>query len=183
MATWEYEMAHQNQHADKQAAERSIEEATRKMGEQTNRATGAAVDVAERAAHANAQLLQNGMETAHQLWRCSADLTSSFAHRSAEQFGRTLGVGGKEAEASTERSSYAVTAIVQSSQSLNDGYRKVSEEWFKLARTQMERAFEHFDRALRSRSPQELAEAFRDQLEGLITIHPTDRSSIAANGR
>jgi phasin family protein len=161
-----------NQHSNKQTVDRSIEEATRRMSEQANRATGITADIAEQTARANVHLLQNGVETARQLWQCGTDMTSSFASRTAEQFGRSLGLAGNEAEAATGRSSQAVAAIVQSSQPLNDGYRKVSEEWFKLARSGMERAFDHLDEAWRSRNPQELAaiqtEALRDHLESLV---------------
>jgi hypothetical protein len=161
-----------NQHFNKQAVDRSIEEAASRMSDQANRAANITADMAEQTARANAQLLQNGMETARQFWQCGSDLTASLAKRSAEQFGRSLGLAGHETEATTERSSQAVAAIMQSSQSLQHGYRQVSEEWFKFARTQMERTLEHFEQALRSRSPQELAavqtEALRDDLEGLV---------------
>jgi hypothetical protein len=165
-------MANQQQQFNKQAADRSVEEAARKMSEQANRATNITADMAEQTARANAQLLQSSMETARQLWQCGTDMTSSLASRSAEQFGRSLGLAGGETEATAERSSQAVAAIMQSSQSLHQGYRQVSEEWIKFARTRMERTLEHLDRALRSRSPQELAavqaEALRDHLESWV---------------
>jgi hypothetical protein len=161
-----------NQHSNKQTADRFVEEATRRMSEQANRATGITADIAEQTARANAQLLHNGMETVQQLWQCGTDMTSSLASRTAEHFGRSIGLAGDEAEATAGRSSQALTAIMQSSQPLNQGYRKVSEEWFKFARSGMERVFEHLDQAWRSRSPQELAaiqtEALRDHLESLV---------------
>ena len=71
-----------------------------------------------------------------------------------------------------QQASRNVSAIAQTSQALNEGVRKASDEWFKFARTRIERAFEHFDKAARSRTPQELVavqtEAVRDTLESML---------------
>src|SRR5262245_65016804 len=113
---------------------------------------------------------ESGMETVRHLWQSTDELTSSFANRSTDQFGRAIGVAGGETEATAQQSSHNLTAIMQSSQSLNEGFRKASDEWFKFVRTRTERTFEHFEKAFRNRSPQELAavqtEALRDHLEG-----------------
>ena len=80
-----------------------------------------------------------------------------------------------------------LSAIVQTSQALNEGVRKVSDEWFKFARARIECAFEHVDKAMRSRTPQELAvvqtEAVRDNLEGILqsTQHIAELSQQTAN--
>jgi hypothetical protein len=51
--------------------------------------------------------------------------------------------------------------IMQASQALNEGVRKVSDEWFKFARARIERAFEHVEAAIQ-------IEAARDNLEGML---------------
>jgi phasin family protein len=89
-----------------------------------------------------------------------------------DQFGRALGVASGETEATAQQSSRNLAAVMQTSQALNEGFRKVSDEWFKFVRTRMERTFVNLEKALRSRSPQELAavqtEALRDHLEDLV---------------
>jgi Phasin protein len=161
-----------NPHPNKQTVDQSVQEATRKISEQTSRTTRDMAEMGEHTARTNVELLQSGMETARHLWQSSTDLSSSLATRTAEQLGRSLGLAGDETGAITERSSQNLAAIMQSTQSLNEGLCKVSDEWFKFVRVRMERTFEHAEKALRSRSPQELAavqtEAFRDHLEGLV---------------
>ncbi len=120
----------------------------------------------------NAALVLHGnMETARHIWESSAELTSSLAKRTTDQFGRALGLAGGETDTTAHQASRNLSAIVQTSQALNEGVRKVSDEWFKFARARIERAFEHVDKAMRSRTPQELAaiqtEAVRDNLEGM----------------
>ena len=86
--------------------------------------------------------------------------------------GRALGLAGGKTDVTAEQASRNLSAIIQTSQALNEGVRKVSDEWFKFARARIERAFEHVDKAMRSRTPQELAaiqtEAVRDNLEGML---------------
>jgi len=150
----------------------SADQAERKIAEEANRATRNIADFSEHAARTNVDMIQGGMETARHLWQSTAELTSSIASRATDQFGRALGLAGGETEATAQQSSRNLTAIMQSSHSLNDGFRKVSDEWFKFARTRVERTFEHVEKALRSRSPQELVavqtEALRDHLEGFV---------------
>jgi phasin family protein len=152
--------------------ESSAEQAERKLGEEATHATRNIADFNERATRTNVDMLQSGMETARHIWESSAELTSSLAKRSTDQFGRALGLAGGETDATAQQASRNLSAILQISQALNEGVRKVSDEWFKFARARIERAFEHVDRAIRSRTPQELAaiqtEAVRDNLEGML---------------
>src|SRR5262245_10327351 len=152
--------------------ESSTEQAERKIADETNRVTRNVADFGEHAARTNVDMIQGGMETARHFWQSTAELTSSIASRATDQFGRALGAAGGETEATAQQSSRNLTAIMQSSHSLNEGFRKVSDEWFKFVRTRMERTFEHTDKVLRSRSPQEFAaaqtEAMRDHLEALV---------------
>ena len=143
-----------------------------KVEEEATRATRDIADFNKRAARTNVDMLQSGMETARHIWESSAELTSSLAKRSTDQFGRALGLAGGETDVTPEQASGNLSAIMQISQALNEGVRKVSDEWFKFARARIERAFEHVDKAMRSRTPQELAaiqtEAVRDNLESML---------------
>jgi len=152
--------------------ESSGDQVERKMAEEANRVTRNIADFGEHAARTNVDMIQGGMETVRHLWQSSAELTSSLADRATDQFGRALGIAGGEADATAQQSSRNLSAVMQSSQSLNEGFRKVSDEWFRFARGRMERAFEHVEKAWRSRTAQELAavqtEALRDHFEGLV---------------
>ncbi len=152
--------------------EASTEQVEHKMGEEATRATRNIADFSERAARSNVDMLHSNMETARHIWESSAELTSSLAKRTTDQFGRALGLAGGETDATAHQASRNLSAILQTSQALNDGVRKVSDEWFKFARARMERAFEHVDKAMRSRTPQELAaiqtEVVRDNLESML---------------
>jgi hypothetical protein len=112
------------------------------------------------------------METVRHLWQSTAELTSSLANRATDQFGRALGVGGGETEATSLQPFRNLTAVMQSSQSLNEGFRKSSDEWVKFVRTRVERTLGHIESAFHSRNPRELAavqtEALRDHLEDLV---------------
>jgi phasin family protein len=149
--------------------EASAEQVEHKAGEEAARATRNIAGFNERAARTNVDMLQSGMETARHIWESSAELTSSLAKRSTDQFGRAP---SGETDGTAQQASRNFSAIMQTSQALNEGVRKVSDEWFKFARTRIERAFEHVDKAMRSRTPQELAmvqtEAVRDNLEGML---------------
>lgn len=161
------------------------EQSERKLGEEATHATHNIADHAtrniadftERATRTNVDMLQSGMETARHIWASSAELTSSLAKRSTDQLGRALGLAGGDTDATAQQTSRNISAIMHTSQALNEGLCKVSDEWFKFARTKLERAFEHVDKAMRSRTPQELAaiqtEAVRDNLEGML--HSTQR--------
>jgi hypothetical protein len=152
--------------------ESTTEQATGKVTEEATRATRNVADFSERAARTNLDMFQSGMETARHVWEASAELTSSFTRRTTDELGRALGLAGGETEETAQRASRNVSAIAQTSQTLNEGVRKASDEWFKFARTRIERAFEHFDKAARSRTPQELVaiqtEAIRDTLESML---------------
>ncbi len=152
--------------------ESSAEQVEHKVGEEASRATRSIADFTDRTARTNVDMLQSGMETARHIWQSSAELTSSLAKRSTDQFGRAVGLAGGETDATAQQASRNLSAIMQTSQALNEGVRKVSDEWFKFARARLERAFEHVDKAMRSRTPQELAaiqtEAVRDNLEGML---------------
>ena len=65
-----------------------------KVEEEATRATRDIADFNKRAARTNVDMLQSGMETARHIWESSAELTSSLAKRSTDQFGRALGLAG-----------------------------------------------------------------------------------------
>jgi phasin family protein len=156
-----------NSRHQERSFESSAAQVEYKVGEEATRATRDIADFNKRAARTNVDMLRSGMETARHLG-VEAELTSSLAKRSTDQFGRALGL----ADVTPEQASRNLSAIMQISQALNEGVRKVSDEWFKFARARIERAFEHVDKAMRSRTPQELAaiqtEAVRDNLESML---------------
>jgi phasin family protein len=161
-----------NPRQQERSFESSAEQVEHKVAEEATRASRNVADFSERAARTNVDMLQSGMETVRHIWQSSAELTSSLAKRSTDQFGRALGLAGGESDATAQQASRNLSAIMQTSQAFNEGVRKVSDEWFKFTRARIERAFEHVDKAMRSRTPQELAaiqtEVVRENLEGML---------------
>ena len=157
------------------------------MREEATRATRNIADFSERAARTNVDMLHSNMETARHIWESSAELTSSLAKRTTDQFGRALGLAGGETDATAYQASRNLSAIVQTSQALNEGVRKVSDEWFKFARAKSSALSSTSIRQCGARTPQELAvvqtEAVRDNLEGILqsTQHIAELSQQTAN--
>ena len=125
------------------------EQSERKLGEEATHATHNIADHAtrniadftERATRTNVDMLQSGMETARHIWASSAELTSSLAKRSTDQLGRALGLAGGDTDATAQQTSRNISAIMHTSQALNEGLCKVSDEWFKFARTRTRACF------------------------------------------
>lgn|SRR5215467_13870563 len=169
------------QNQDKQNFESSIEEATRKMNQESTRATRNIADMSERAARANVEMFHDNMEMARWFWqmeiaRCfwqsTADLSSSITTRSADHFGRALGLTGDEAQMASRQSSRNLGVILQSNEHLSRGMSKISAECLVFLQSSIERWMDQWERLLRSRTPQEFAavqtDVVREQLAGAI---------------
>ncbi len=83
--------------------ESTAEQAERKVGEEATHATRNIADFNERATRTNGDMLQSGMETARHIWASSAELTSSLAKRSTDQFGRALGLAGGDTDVTASK--------------------------------------------------------------------------------
>jgi len=149
-----------------------VQEASKKMTDETNRAARRAAEVGEQTARAGADVAQRNSETFQQAWQSGSELATDLTRRSSEQFARAFGIGGEEAEKAAEQSSRNLEAIARSSNILAQGAQEVSRECFELARKAMTHNLEWFDALTRCRSPQEFVAAqskiMRDNLQDLL---------------
>ena len=104
----------------------STTEQTGKVTEEATRVTRNVADFSERAARTNIDMLQSGMETARHIWESGSELTSALGRRTTDEFGRALGLAGRETDETAQRASRNVAAIAQTSHALNEGIQKIS---------------------------------------------------------
>jgi Phasin protein len=166
-------------------AVQSAERTTRKIAEETNRASRHMTDFCERAVRANVEMLAGQAETVQQMWQSGSKLASQLTARSADQFTRAFGIAGDEPQDGTQQTSRNLVAIVQSSTVLTRGFGAISTEWFELMRKRIEYSLDQMDTLLRCRTPQSLAtaqsDAMRENLEGvIISAHRIAEISLRA---
>jgi uncharacterized NAD(P)/FAD-binding protein YdhS len=80
----ESEMANRRQ--DKQSFESTVDEATRRMNEESTRVTRNIADISERAARANIEIFHDNMDIVRRFWQSATDESSSLASRSVERW-------------------------------------------------------------------------------------------------
>jgi phasin family protein len=139
----------------------SIEDTQRRTSEraadETSRIGTAAVRSGEDVVRASANLLQQNAETLKNTWRSSLDMTTAMMERSADQFGRTLGLSGDEAEQATERSARNAEMILHSTTAASKVMRALSREYFEFMRRQFESSMDRMNELSRCRTPQDFA--------------------------
>lgn len=149
-----------------------IQEASKKMTDETSRTARRMSEAGEQTARAGADIAQRNSETLQQAWQSGSELATDLTKRSGEQFARAFGLGGEEAEKAAEQSSRNLEAIARSSNILAQGAQEVSRECFELARKTMAHNLDWFDALVRCRTPQELVAAqskmVRDNLQDLL---------------
>jgi phasin family protein len=149
-----------------------VQEAGKKITEETSRAARRMAEAGEQTARASADVAQRNSETFQHAWESGSELASDIARRSSEQLARAFGIGGEGTEKAAEQSSRNLEAIVRSGNILAQGAQEVSREYFELARKAVAHNFEWFDALARCRTPQDLVAAqskiWRDNLQDLL---------------
>jgi len=157
--------------AARQAGERTAEQATRigqTAAEQTARVGQATAQAGEEVARVGANLLKQNAETLQNAWRFGLDMTTSMMGRSTEQIGRTLGLTGDEAQEAAERSARNAQSILYSATAASKAMSGMSQEYFALARHQMEHGMERIHELWNCRTPQDLAAVQSDLLRDAV---------------
>lgn len=172
-------MAAQSAGADERDALDPIEQAARA----TDRATGGFADGArhikdattaanDQAVRVGVELLQRNAKMMQHALQCGARLAARLSERSADQFGRAIGLSGESAEDADRQSSRNFEAMLQSGAVLTEITQRLCEEWVDIARARLDRSFDRFDAFLQCRTPQEFtalySEMMRDNVETLI---------------
>jgi hypothetical protein len=169
-------MANPRQDEKMAHAYQSAQDTTRRVGEkaaeQASRMGRAAADAGEGMARAGADLLQHNAETVQNAWQSGLDMVTKMTERSTDQFARTFGLSGDEAQNAMQQSTRNVEALLQSTNVLARGIGGISREWFEFVRGRMEHNLSRMDDLMRCRTPQDFAalhsEFLRDNVEGML---------------
>ncbi len=154
--------------AARRAGERAAEQTTRigqAAADQTARVGQAAAEAGEQVARAGADMLKQNVETFQNTWRSGLEAATSVMGRSSEQFGRTLGLSGEEAQKATEateRSARNAQTLLYSGTAAARVMGGMSQEYFQMVRHQVEKNLDHMNKLLTCRTPQDFAAAQSD---------------------
>jgi hypothetical protein len=135
----------------------AAEETVKRTSEQTSHIARVATEAGQEAARTSANLFQQNAETMQNAWRLGLDMTTSIMDRSADQFGRTLGLSGNEAQQATERSARNAEMILYSTTAASTVVRGLSREYFEFVRHQFESSLDRMNDLWRCRTPQDFA--------------------------
>ena len=139
----------------------SIEDTVRRTGERTAEETSRIGRVAgesgEDIAKANANLLRQNAEAFQNAWRVGLDMMTAMMGRSADQFGRTLGVSGNEAQQATEHTARSAEMMLYSTTTASHVMRGITREYFEFMRHQFESGMARMSDLARCRTPQDVA--------------------------
>ncbi|WP_424631761.1 TIGR01841 family phasin [Bradyrhizobium sp. SYSU BS000235] len=148
----------------KQRMEEAAQEAAHRV-EQAAEQTTHAAEAGQEVARASADMLKQNVETLQTTWRSGLEAATSVMGRSGEQFGRTLGLSGEDAEKSkraTEHSARNAQALLYSGTGAAKVMGGISQEYFQMVQHQAERSLEHINRLLTCRTPQDFVAAQSD---------------------
>ncbi len=153
-------------------AARASERTANEFAEGASRMKDVAARASDQAMRASVEMMQRNAETVQHTLQCGARLAARMTERSADQFGRAMGLSGEGAHKAAQKSSYNIEAIVQSGTVLSEMTQHLCEEWADIARARMDRGFDRIDAFLQCRTPQDFAalqsELLRDNMETFL---------------
>jgi len=151
-------------HADEQAAE------------QPRRIGLAAAEATEEVAKTSAGLFQQNAEFLQNTWRFGMGVATAIMGRSADQFGRTLGLSGNEAQQATERSARNAESILYSATAMSKGLNGLSQEYLHFVRRQLETSMDRMNELWRCRTPHDVVAVQSDLVgDALGTVLESSR--------
>jgi hypothetical protein len=119
-------------------------------------------------AQASAHMVQQNAEMLQNTWRLGLEMATTVVSRSADQFGRTFGLTGDEAQRATERSARNAETIAYSASALAKGMNGVSQEYFAFVRHQLETSVDRMNELWRCRTPQDMAVVQTDLMRDIV---------------
>ncbi len=147
----------------------NLEETVRRTSEQTaeqpRRIGLAAIEATEAVAKTSANLFQENAELLRNSWRFGIDAAASIMGRSTDQFGRTLGLSGNEAQQATERSARNAETMLYSATAVSKGMNGLSQEYLQFVRRQVETSMDRMNELWRCRTPHDVL-ALQSDLAG-----------------
>jgi len=157
-------------------ATRNVEDTTRrtteKTTEQTRRIGLAATQAGEEMTQASANMLQQNAEMLQNSWRFGLDMAAAIMGRSTDQFGRTFGLTGNEAQRAAERSARNAETVLYSATTVGKEITGISREYFDFVRRQIERNMDSVNQLWSCRNLHELTavqtDLMRDTVASLV---------------
>ena len=153
-------------------AEEVARETTRKAAEQATRSAHDISDAAERAARTGAETARRNSEQLLSSWRSSTDAANQLAERTLDKWSKMFGFTGETTTQAMQQSFGNTQAMLETSTMIAEGMRDLFGEWTRFAQERAEQNFEHFERLMGARSPQEWmasqTEIARGQLEAFV---------------
>jgi hypothetical protein len=153
-------------------AARASERTANEFAEGASRIKDAAAKASDEAMRASVEMIQRNAETVQHTLQCGARLAARMTERSADQFGRAIGLSGEDAQKAAQKSSRNMEAVVQSGAVLTEITQRLCAELADITRAHMDRGFDRVDALLRCRTPQDFAalqsELLRDNVETFL---------------
>jgi len=139
-----------------QNPEDTLRRAGEQAAEQPRRIGLAAAEATEEVAKTSAGLFQQNAEFLQNTWHFGMGVATAIMGRSADQFGRTLGLSGNEAQQATERSARNAESILYSATAMSKGLNGLSQEYFHFVRRQLETNMDRMNELWRCRTPHDV---------------------------
>lgn len=148
-------------------------EDARRVGERAAEQTARAAEAGQEVARASADVLKQNVETLQHTWRAGLETATSVMGRSSEQFGRTLGLSGEEAQKATEATEHSARnaqALLYSGTAAARVMDGMFQEYFQMVQHQIEKNLNHMNKLQTCRTPQDFAAAQSDIVRETVEI-------------
>ena len=148
-----------------EVANRMAERSSERFNEALNRSDRHADEVAKASEHvvrASAETARRGAETAHQAAQSGLTMVSEVAQRSVDQFTRTFGFSGDNADEVARKSSRNIQSVTDSGAVLARGLQDISREWVTFAQGRLRQNLEGMSRLAGCRSLQDVVQVQSD---------------------
>lgn len=156
--------------------EDAVRRTSEQAAEQPRRIGLAAAEATEQVAKTSANLFQQNAEFLQNTWRFGVDVAAAIVGRSTDQFGRTLGLSGSEAQQATERSARNAESILYSATAVSKGLNGLSQEYFHFVRRQLETNMDRMNELWRCRTPHDVVAVQSDLVgDALGTVLESSR--------
>jgi hypothetical protein len=151
-----------------QTAEEAFRRTSESAAEQTRNIGETAVKSGEEVVRAGADFFQQNAQTLQNALRFGLDTTTAVMGRSNDQFNRTMGLSGNEAQQATERSARNAASVLHSSAAVAKVMSDMSSDYFTFIRQQMETTMERMNRLWGCRTPQDVAAVQSDLMRETV---------------
>jgi hypothetical protein len=151
-----------------QTAEEAFRRTSESAAEQTRNIGETAVKSGEEVVRAGADFFQQNAQTLQNALRFGLDTTTAVMGRSNDQFNRTMGLSGNEAQQATERSARNAASVLHSSAAVAKVMSDMSSDYFTFVRQQMGTTMERMNRLWGCRTPQDVAAVQSDLMRETV---------------